>query len=122
MRRGKEMVLRRLGPYRLIKLVGAGRTAEVHCARHSKTGAFVAIKLLHEFITDQSTKQKFLEEAKIVQRLDHPGIVQIIDANFHENTRPYIVMTYAPGNDLRQKHPSGTCLPLETILSYTKQL
>lgn len=116
------MAPKRLGPYRLTKLLGSGRTAEVYCARHRITKELVAIKLLHEYLTDRQMKQKFQAEAQIVQMLSHPGIVQILDTDFYQQTRPYIVMIYAPGNSLRQKHPHGSILSFQTILSYTQQI
>ncbi len=116
------MAPKQIGQYKLIKILGHGKTAEVHCARNRKSKEIVAIKLLHEYMTDQQVKQKFMEEAKLVKMLDHPGIVHIISADFYQQNRPYIVMSYASGNSLRKRHPSGVPLPLETIFSYTKQL
>ena len=116
------MVPRKIGRYRLTRLLGHGSTAEVHCAKDTKSNALVAIKILHEFMTDQQIKQKFMDEAMLVEALDHPGIIHIIDADFYRQTRPYIVMNYAPGGTLRKRHPPGSILPSETVISYTKQL
>jgi serine/threonine protein kinase len=39
-----------------------------------------------------------------------------------ERKTPFLVMEYAPNGTLHQRHPSGTLLPLTTILSYVRQV
>ena len=120
----------RIGPYQHITFLDRGRSAEVHLAKHGESGELVAIKVLHEFISNrqEKTQEKFLKEVKIVRDLDHPGIVKIIDTGFvdtelRQGKRPYIVMPYASGGTLRQKlEAHGGLLPSETIRSYTRQL
>ncbi|HCI78980.1 MAG TPA: serine/threonine protein kinase, partial [Ktedonobacter sp.] len=51
----------------------------------------------------------------------HPHIVRVLDFGVEDAT-PYLVMDYAPHGSLRTQHPRGTRLPLETIVSYVKQI
>src|SRR5439155_24033425 len=63
----------------------------------------------------------FLSEARTLAHLRHPHIVRVLDFGIQEGT-PFLVMEYAPGGTLRQLHPKGTRLPLDTVISYVKQV
>jgi WD40 repeat protein len=82
--------------------------------------------MLHESFSDtqidRDRKQRFREEVKKLALLKNPYIVRLIETHFDQDIRPYIVMAYAPGGNLRGKHPEGTLLPLETIRIYANQL
>jgi serine/threonine protein kinase len=85
-------------------------------------------------LTKEAIKD-FLVEARIIARLVHPHIVRILEfdvegeepdleqsiLNIEEGT-PFLVMDYASGGTLRQRHPKGTRLSLDTVISYTKQV
>jgi hypothetical protein len=63
----------------------------------------------------------FLTEARTLARLRHPHIVRLLDFGLQEDI-PFLVMDYAPGGTLRTRHPKGTQLPLQTVVSYVKQV
>lgn len=109
-----------LGNYRLVSLVGQGAFAKVYVAEHVLLHNKVAIKLLDRHVDYESSEQ-FLSEARFIANLTHPHIVRIFDFNFYNDT-PYIVEEYAPNGTLRQKHPKGTKLPLDTVIKYTEQI
>src|SRR5437899_2701130 len=101
-----------IGSYIALQLLGYGSSAEVFLAKSKKDSKhLVAIKLLHAYVIEEEIKKKFFEEANIIERLSHPGIIQVIDAGI-DNTRPYFVMSYAPLGNLRQKYPKESVLPL----------
>ncbi len=62
----------------------------------------------------------FLKEAQTVARLVHPHIVRVLEFGLDGQT-PFLVMDYATGGTLRQRHHRGTLLPLSTVVSYVKQ-
>jgi serine/threonine protein kinase len=109
-----------LGHYRLVRLLGQGGFAEVYLGEHLYLGTEAAIKLLHTQLAGEDT-DAFRKEARTIARLVHPHIVRVFDFGIEGGT-PYLVMDYAPGGTLRQRHPRGTRLPLTTILSYVKQV
>lgn len=109
-----------LGNYRLVRLLGRGGFAEVYLGEHIHLGTQAAIKVLHTQLTGGDIEQ-FRTEARIIARLEHPHIVRILDFGVEEKT-PFLVMSYAPNGNLRQRHPKGIRLPLETIVSYVKQV
>jgi Protein kinase domain len=91
------------GRFELGHLLGSGGVAEVWRARDAVTGRQVALKqLLPQFATDRPTCRRFLREAEIVRRLDHPGIVQVREAG-ESDGRPYLIMDLIAGEDLRRR-------------------
>jgi len=115
-----DRIGQQLGNYRLVSLLGRGAFAKVYVAEHVLLHNKVAIKLLDRRVSYDSSKQ-FLSEARFIANLTHPHIVRIFDFNFNNDT-PYIVEEYAPNGTLRQKHPKGTKLPLDTVIKYTEQI
>jgi serine/threonine protein kinase len=109
--------------YRLIRLLGTGQFGEVYLAKHTnpQTQTPVAIKILRPLAQDdQRDLLKFLKEVR-ASRLNHEHIVPVYDFGVEENI-PFIVMEYAPNGTLRQRHPTGTPVPLPTIVAYVQQV
>jgi serine/threonine protein kinase len=115
-----EHVGKQLGNYRLERLIGQGGFAEVYLAEHIHLDTIAAIKLLFTKLAKDDI-EAFRQEARTIARLVHPHIVRVLDFGV-EGTTPFLVMDYAPGDTLRQLHPKGTRLPLETVVTYVKQV
>ncbi|MGZ3611565.1 MAG: serine/threonine protein kinase, partial [Ktedonobacteraceae bacterium] len=109
-----------LGNYRLTQLLGRGNFADVYRGEHIHLNTQAAIKVLHGQLTDNDLTN-FIHEALVIAHLRHPHIVQILDFGIEDST-PFLVMEYAPNGNLRQSHPKGTRLVLETILPYIRQI
>lgn len=109
-----------LGNYRFLRSLGAGGFAEVYLGEHIHLGTRAAIKLLAAQLTNEDV-ERFRNEARTVARLMHPHIVRVLDFGIESKT-PYLVMDYAVNGTLRQHHPKGTALALETVALYVKQL
>jgi hypothetical protein len=96
-------------------LLGSGGVAEVYRARDRATGAEVALKeLLPQFAADRAVRRRFLREAEVARRLDHPGIVPVLAAG-EEGGRPYLVMELVEGEDLRRRLDRAGPLPFEEV-------
>src|SRR5512139_542426 len=96
------------GNYRLVARLGAGGMGEVYKGVHDAIGSKVAIKLLHATAArDRSLQERFLLEAKAVNRIEHPGVVKIIDAGRMDNGRPFLVMELLDGSSLHDLHKAG---------------
>ena len=115
-----DRVGQQLGNYRLIRLLGEGGFAEVYLGEHIYLKTQVAVKVLQEKIETQYV-EGFLKEAQTIAALKHPHILRVLDFGM-ENARPFLVMEYASGGTLRQKHPRGSKVPLPTVISYAKQV
>src|SRR5437588_3232966 len=118
--RMNERVGQQLGNYRLLRLIGRGSFAEVYLGEHLHLGTQAAIKVLHAHLTGEDSEQ-LRREARTMARLMHPHIVRVLDFEV-ENGLPFLIMEYAPNGSLRQRHPRGTTLPLEQVVSYVAQV
>ncbi|MGZ3646997.1 MAG: protein kinase domain-containing protein [Ktedonobacteraceae bacterium] len=105
----------RLGNYRLIQLLGKGAFADVYLGEHFYLNTPVAIKVLRSRL-DSSMLVDFLTEARHISHLVHPHIIRVFDFGLEAEV-PFLVMDYAPYGNLRQQYPSGTVVPLPTIVS-----
>lgn len=90
----------RLGPWRVLRLIGRGGMGEVYEAERAD-GQFeqrAAIKLLwHD---SASLLKRFQIERQILARLEHPGIARLLDGGVTPAGRPYAVMEYVEGESL----------------------
>ncbi len=114
-----ERIGQQLGNYRLLQLIGEGGFADVYLGEHVHLGTQAAIKVLHTRLISEGIEQ-FRYEARTIARLEHPHIVRVLDFGV-ENGTPFLIMSYAPNDTLRQRHPKGTQVPLSSVVSYVKQ-
>lgn len=111
--------------YLIEKELGHGGVGAVYLARdlklHQKP---VVVKVLLEKSTrDQWTVQKFLQEKEALARVDHPGVVGILDTGELPTGKPYLVMQFVGGISLRsalKDTPEG--MDLERVASIVRQV
>ncbi len=115
-----DRVGQQLGNYRLLRLLGHGGFAEVYLGEHMHLGTYGAIKVLHTQLGGTAL-DTFRTEARTIASLEHPHIIRVLEFGM-EGVFPFLVMDYAPNGTLRHRHPKGTPLPLETVLSYTEEI
>jgi len=108
------------GNYQLMRLLGEGGFAEVYLGEHVFLKTQAAIKILRTQLT-RDEQEGFLQEARTIAHLTHPHIIRVFDFGM-QGDLPYLVMDYAPNGSLRDRHPRGTSLAIETVLAYVKQV
>lgn len=86
------------GRYRLVNLLGRGGTAEVWRAEDGALGRSVALKLVTVPTDDSAARAG--EEARLLAKLSHPGLVPVYDAGTDERDRPWVVMELVEGETL----------------------
>jgi eukaryotic-like serine/threonine-protein kinase len=92
----------RVGPYELIRRLGAGGMAEVWLARRAD-GAFkreVALKLPMLAHARAGLEARFARERDILASLEHPHIARLYDAGVDPAGLPYLSMEYVQGAPL----------------------
>ena len=88
--------------YQILARLGEGGLAEVYRAQDVALGRLVAVKALRrEYVVDPTFLVRFHREAQSAASLTHPNIVAVYDFG-QDLGRPYIVMEYVPGSDLRR--------------------
>jgi eukaryotic-like serine/threonine-protein kinase len=95
--RPSDSQLTGLSDYRLGEVIGSGGMGEVMQARDNRIGRDVAIKRMRDDNPSQDKVERFLREAKIQARLDHPAIVPVHELGFDTKGRPYFSMKRLTG-------------------------
>src|SRR5208337_180411 len=95
-----------VGKYELLEFLGGGMS-HVYRARDTVIDRPVVVKLLTlEACHNGEAKARFLQEAKLAGNIQHENIVSVFDFGEHEG-RPFIVMEYLKGEDLRDAIRGG---------------
>ncbi|HTT01460.1 MAG TPA: serine/threonine-protein kinase [Steroidobacteraceae bacterium] len=97
-----SLVGRPVGPYVIEAEIGHGGMGSVWRARRAD-GRFegsVAVKLPYLAWLGKAGAQRFLNEGRLLGRLDHPHIARLIDAGVLEGTQPYLILEYIEGSPI----------------------
>ncbi|MBC8106391.1 MAG: serine/threonine protein kinase [Anaerolineae bacterium] len=88
----------RVGPYRIIELLGEGGMGEVYRAeRLHPIRQTVAVKVIKLGFASREVVRRFESERQTLALMDHPGIAKVFDAGTTDTGRPYFVMEYVDG-------------------------
>ncbi|GAC1362649.1 MAG: hypothetical protein NVSMB38_45470 [Ktedonobacteraceae bacterium] len=112
-----DRVGQQVGDYRLLRKLGSGGFGTVYLGEHTREHTQAAVKVLQAQLTQSKDLKEFINEARMV-RLKHPHILPLLDFGVDEDDIPFLVMPYAPGGTLCDRHPRGTRLPLATVVAY----
>ncbi len=94
---------KRLGQYRLLRLIGAGGMGEVYLAEHQLMKRPCAIKLIRPSkARDPRALARFEREVQAIARLSHWNTVEIFDYGRTDDGTFYYVMEFLPGLSLAQ--------------------
>ena len=108
--------------YEVMGPIGRGGMGHVYEGRCLRSGAHVAIKVMHADrpSVDATVAKRFSREAKILGSLHHPNIVRCLDHGVGQDGLAYIVMEYAAGRTLktmlRQSGVLGELLTLDVAV------
>ncbi len=92
----------RIGPYRLLSLLGRGGMAEVWLAERSdgELEYRAALKLVRPELGTEAILARFLRERRILARLEHPAIARLLDGGRSESGEPYFVLELVDGTPI----------------------
>ena len=110
-----------LGEYQILAKLGSGGMGTVYKARHTKLEKTVALKVLAKgSLVDPEAVARFEREMKAVGQLNHPNIVQALDAREIAGTR-FLVMEYVDGLNLAKLVEACGPLPVADACELIRQ-
>jgi serine/threonine-protein kinase len=107
-----------VGEYVIERRLGAGGMGEVYGAIHPLIHKRVAIKVLRRHLgSNRAIVQRFIAEARAVNRIGHPNIIDVFSFGTLPDGRHYSVMEWLPGETLsarlaRERPPLGETLAI----------
>jgi eukaryotic-like serine/threonine-protein kinase len=112
--------LGRLGPYRILEVLGSGGMGVVFKAEEPQLGRLVALKaMLPALAVVDSARQRFLREARSAARIHHERVVTIFAVSDPNDPGvPWLTMPLLRGEtlDLRLRHLAPDTLPIPEVL------
>jgi tetratricopeptide (TPR) repeat protein/predicted Ser/Thr protein kinase len=109
----------RLGPYRILKLLGSGGMGSVYLAYDERLERHVALKMLTRE-SREDIPRRILREARAAARLNHTNIAGLYDVFEHEH-EAFLVMEYVDGEPLTALVKSQP-VPVDRVLDIGLQL
>ncbi len=115
-----------IGNYEIKNKLGVGGMGSVYLAEHPLIGKRVALKVLHpEFSSNQEHVARFFNEAKSVNDIQHPNIVDILDYGVipeDGRTTVYFIMEFLDGPSLAELVRAEAPLSPERALTIALQV
>ena len=92
------------GRYEVARQLGRGGMGAVYLVKHKQLGRRFAMKTIKlDLVEDPEALERFHREAKLVSKLRHPNIVDIVGMEALDDGSPCIVMEYLRGEDLHRR-------------------
>ena len=96
------------GPWIVERELGRGGMGAVYAVVHESIGKRAALKIVHRrLLVPGFNPDRMLLEAKVVNQVGHPGIVDIFETGSLDDGRPYIVMERLEGRALSARADEG---------------
>ncbi len=96
-----DYMQKQIGKYKILNSIGEGTNGTVYTANDYKGNSF-ALKMLHPHLADiPAYKNRFINEAKLAQRIAHPHVIKVIEFG-QENGCVYVVMEFLQSKTLLQ--------------------
>lgn len=112
----------KVGPYRVVALLGRGGMGAVYHAKHDELGREVALKVLTLGAADDEMRvARFRREAEAAMQLTHPGVVRVYDYGTDAG-RQYLAMELVHGATLREVLDRTVTMPVPESTSVAAQL
>ena len=97
-----SLILKEIGPYRILKLLGEGGMGIVYLAERSDLSTQVAVKILRDAWLSPARRERFATEQRTLAQLNHPSIARLYDAGILHDGTPWFVMEYVDGVPLTE--------------------
>lgn len=117
-----DLVGKKIGGFEIIETIGRGGMGVVYLARDTKLDRSVAVKSIPvELQANETTRQRFRREAKLLASLNHPNIAVIHEIVEQDEGTSFLILEYVPGETLAERIAREP-LTLEATLSIGQQI
>lgn len=110
------------GKYRLVEGLGEGGMGVVYKVEQVLLNRQMALKTLTGNEFSESSIRRFQAEAKLLAKLDHPGLVKVQDFGFIDNVKPFLVMDFVQGRTLSSVLKSSGVMSLDVAIKIFVEL
>jgi serine/threonine-protein kinase len=105
----------KVGEYLIDRKLAEGGMGSVYAGHHPVIGKRVAVKVLAPHCASiPDLVRRFVEEARAVNRIGHPNIIDIFSFGTLADARPYFVMEFLEGSNLAERLEAGNLTATET--------
>ncbi len=102
--------------YELGEIIESGGMGAVYKGRHTALERDVAIKFILPHVAgDEAAVERFLREARLAARINHPNVVHVYDTGVDQQGQPYIVMELLTGESLKERLARGPMTEAEAV-------
>ena len=110
------------GRYQLVRELGRGGFGVSYLATDVEVASRkVVVKILQKRRSEDAwSLKKFKGEMQALARIDHPGVVAVVDFGHLDDERPFLVMQYVAGKSLRSLIRQGS-MPLARVANIVRQ-
>ena len=111
------------GKYEIVSKVGEGGMGAVFKAKSVADGHIWALKVVAQrLLEEKGFRQRFKSEALIMQALNHPNDVRVVDYAETADGLPFTVMEFVDGPHLDELVPAGTKMDINRAVNLVIQL
>lgn len=109
--------------YKILHLLGEGRSGSVYKAEQLQFGRPVAVKILHShLVNSEEAMKRFQREAQATSKLRHPNLLTLIDFGFTRGQQPYMVTEFLDGATIETLLVPGRPLHTDRVISVFNQI
>lgn len=107
----------KIGECRIVRYIEKGGMGEVYLAHNDTLQRREAVKILRPDLRGEHKAERFLKEAQMASRIDHPNVITIYSTGEQDGVR-YITMQFVDGSDLGALiRERGSPLPWQVALN-----
>jgi len=111
-----SLVGTRIGNFKVERLIGEGAMGSVYLGVHETIDRRVAIKVLRPQLAEREVPiARFIDEARSLSRLGHPGLVPVFDFGTTDDGHRYFLMEYVEGRTLEELLRGGPLDPMRVV-------
>jgi serine/threonine-protein kinase len=103
------------GKYRIVQRLGIGGMGEVFKVEHTFLGSTRVIKIIRAQISSADINERFLREARMATKVQHPNVATLHDFSALPDGSHYMVWEYIDGENLAQVLRRGTLTPRHAV-------